>query len=186
MPLVDVLRSDQAPLLARPFFATGDPGPIAATMAHVPELLEVALPFLGAALSPGGLDFRTKEIAILRTSALMECRYCVDSHTPVAIDAGLSHTEVHALRNESAVAEAFPGGRDRAVIAWIDTVAAGPGPVSVTARTLASEHLSQAEIVELTIVVGTTLLLNRYATSLGLPVNDETLARLAREGMART
>ena len=62
-PVVDqtdipLLGADQAPLLARPFYAGGDPGPIVAAMAHVPELLEVAMPFLGTALGPSGIDWR--------------------------------------------------------------------------------------------------------------------------------
>ena len=30
----------------------------------------------------------------------MECRYCVDTHTAVALDSGLSREEVRALRGE--------------------------------------------------------------------------------------
>ena len=68
---------DQAPLLARPYYAGGDPGPIVAALAQVPELLETTMPFLGTALGPSGIDWRTKEIVIVRTSALAGCRYCV-------------------------------------------------------------------------------------------------------------
>ena len=100
MPVVDPISLEQAPLLARPFYAGGDPGPIAATLAHVPELVELALPFLGAVLSPSSIPFRTKEIVILRTSCVMACRYCIDSHTPVALDAGLTVAQTRALRDE--------------------------------------------------------------------------------------
>ncbi len=98
---------DQAPLLARPYYAGGDPGPIVAALAQVPEPLETAMPFLGAALGPSGIDWRTKEIVIVRTSALAGCRYCVQAHTVVALDAGLSRDEVRALRTDIAVADAF-------------------------------------------------------------------------------
>jgi AhpD family alkylhydroperoxidase len=184
MAVVEVLAAPDAPLLARPFYIGGDPGPITATMAHVPELLETALPFIGAALGASALDFRTKEIVIVRTSALLMCRYCIDSHSPVALDAGVSLEQVRALRNEAAVETAFPLERDRALIAWIDAVAVGPGPLRPGVTESAKLHFSDAEIVELTLVVGVTLLLNRYATSLQLPVDDQTLKRLASEGLS--
>ncbi|HEV8116645.1 MAG TPA: hypothetical protein VGP53_10440, partial [Acidimicrobiales bacterium] len=64
---VALLTAAGAPLLARPYFAGGDPGPIVAVLAHVPEMLEVTLPFIGAVLGPSAIDLRTKEVVILRT-----------------------------------------------------------------------------------------------------------------------
>ncbi len=183
MAQVELLDAEQAPIVVQPLYADGDPGPIVGALAKVPELLEVMLPFVGVALGPGSLDLRTKEIAILRTSALLECRYCVQTHTVVARDAGLSLDEVRALRGELVI-EVFGGPRDRALIDWIDAVALGPAaPPAAVAQRLA-DHLPDHEIVELTTTVGATLLLNRFATSLGLPTSQDTLARLAREGLS--
>jgi AhpD family alkylhydroperoxidase len=187
MAVVTPLPEDQAPLLAKPFYAGGDPGPITAALAHVPELLEVALPFLGAILSPSAVDFRTKEIVILRTSALLACRYCIDSHTPVALDSGLAAEQVRALRNEQGfvTADHFTGNRDRALIAWNDAVAGKIGVVPTAIGTEMSKHFAQHEIVELTLLIGATMLLNRFATSLELPVGEGTITRLASEGFER-
>jgi AhpD family alkylhydroperoxidase len=180
---VELITADRAPLLARPFFAAGDPGPITAALAQVPELLEVAGPFLGATLGQGALDPRTRELVILRTSAAARCRYCVDTHTVVARDLGLSMDEVRALRGERRVDAAFPEAREQAVLAWTDAVAGGgavPGEVHAALRA----HLADHEVVELTLLAATTLLLNRFCTALQLPVADGTLARLAEEGFA--
>jgi AhpD family alkylhydroperoxidase len=187
MTLVDVIGPNQAPLLARPFYAGGDPGPITATMAHVPELLEVALPFIGAVLSPSSIDFRTKEIVILRTSCVMGCRYCIDSHTPVALDSGLAVEQVRALRNETgfAIDKVFASDRDRALIGWTDEVGGGKGPVADHVTTAMKATFADHEIVELTLLVATTLLLNRYATALQLPVGEGTVERLSADGFAR-
>lgn len=178
-----LLGPDQAPLLARPFYAGGDPGPIVAAMAHVPELLEVAMPFLGAALGPSGIDLRTKEIVIVRTSALAGCRYCVQAHTVVALDAGLSRTEVTALRAETPVAESFSDARELALLAWVDLVAVS-GPVPDDARAAVRAHFADHEVVELTTLIGATLLLNRFATALALPTGAETMDRLIAENLA--
>ena len=187
MVVVNPILPEQAPLLARPYYTGGDPGPIAATLAHVPELLEVALPFLGAVLSPSSIPFRTKEIVILRTSCVMACRYCIDSHTPVALDAGLSVAQTRALRDEPgyAVFDAFPDARERVLVAWTDEVAGGKGAASDVATDAMGAAYADHEIVELTLLAAVTVLLNRYASTLRLPVAASTIARLAADGFER-
>jgi len=180
---VRLIEADQAPLLARPFYAGGDPGPIVAALAQVPELLAVAAPFIGAALGPSGIDWRTKEIVIVRTSALAGCRYCVAAHTVVALDAGLDRGEVTALRGELPIAQVFTCPRELALLRWVDTVGAGAGPVEDVARDDVLAHWADHEVVELTTVIGVTLLLNRFATALALPTSNDTSDRLAREGL---
>ena len=182
--LVSLIDRKQAPLLVRRFYGEGAASPITASLAQVPELLEVALPFVGAALGPASLDERTKEIAILRTSALLECRYCVQTHTAVALDVGLSTGEVRALRGEGDLDKAFTDARERVMIAWIDAVALGRGPVAPGLQARASQALEEHQLVELTLAVSATLMLNRYCTALDLPTGADTLARLAAGGFA--
>jgi AhpD family alkylhydroperoxidase len=187
MPLVEPIPPDQAPLLAKPFYGDGDPGPITATLAYVPELLETALPFIGGALSASAIDFRTKEIVILRTSALLACRYCIDAHTMVALSSGLTDAQVSALRSSEAAGSdildgAFTDDRDRCLLEWIEHVATGRGAVPADVSKRAASCFADHELVELTVVIGVTMLLNRYATSLQLPVDSNTLQRLAAAG----
>jgi AhpD family alkylhydroperoxidase len=180
---VDLIGTEQAPITAQPLYANGDPGALVGAFAHVPELLEVTLPFIGQALGPATVDLRTKEIVVLRTSAVLECRYCTQTHTVVAREAGLSLEEVHALRGE-APRDVFDDPREQTLLDWIDAVALGPGspPAAVTRRL--REHYTDYQVVDLTATVGATLMLNRFATSLGLPTSPETLRRLAEEGLS--
>jgi AhpD family alkylhydroperoxidase len=188
---VQLIDADQAPLLARPYYADGDPGPIVGALAQVPELLEATLPFVGAALGPSALSWRVKELVIVRTSALMECRYCVQTHTAVALDAGLSRTEILALRRQAplevgsggVIGGAFTDPAELALLHWVDAVAVGPGQVPANVRADMTRHWADHEVVEATIVVGATLLLNRFATSLGLPTSDDTTRRLTAEDL---
>lgn len=184
--LVPLIAAGDAPLLVRDHYAAGDPGPIVATLAHVPELCEVALPFVGAALGPSGVSVRDKEIAILRTSANLACRYCVNAHTVVASDSGLSPDQMRALRDELPVVASFPDAADRALIAWIDALTAGPGPVDGSTAENARAELGDHRLVELTVTVGATWLLNRMATGLRLPTSDDALRRLGELGFEDT
>jgi AhpD family alkylhydroperoxidase len=155
-----------------------------AALAHVPELLEVTMPFLDAALGPSAVDARTKELVILRTSVMLGCRYCTQTHTVVARNAGLSVEEVAALRGEAPMEAAFTDPRELVLLRWVDVVAAGPGPVPEAARGAVRAQLEDPELVELTLLVGATLLLNRLCTALDLPTPPKVLGRLATEGWA--
>jgi len=180
---VGLVEASNAPLLARPFYAEGDPGPIVAALAHVPELLEATMPFIAVALGPSAISWRIKEIVILRASAQLECRYCVQSHTPVALDAGLSRDEVIALRGSALADTVFTDTAEVALIHWVDEVATGRGAVSESLRDALGEHYEDPEVVELTVLVGATMMLNRFCTALELPTSPEVLVRLAEEGL---
>ncbi|MGQ0617522.1 MAG: carboxymuconolactone decarboxylase family protein [Acidimicrobiia bacterium] len=181
-PLVELLCQADAPLLTRACFETGDPGPIVAALAHVPELLELALPFLGQVFGPSAIDPGTKELVILRVSAVAGCRYCVDAHTVAALDAGLDRPLVAALAGPGPVEQDLDG-RTAALAAWVEELARGRGDIPGAIGDRLRLHFSDHEIVELTVLAGTTLLLNRVCTALRLPSSPSVLDRLAREGL---
>lgn len=179
MARVELLTASQAPLLARPYYEGGDPGPIVAALAQVPELLSVSLPFIGAVLGPSSIPVRPKELVILRTSAVLACAYCVGAHTNVALDVGLSEPEVRALRGEIPLTAAFVDPAELALLDWVDVVAGEKGTVPQALMDALGAHYPEHEVVELTLLVGTTMLLNRFCTALDLPVPETRLAALA-------
>ncbi len=183
MQRIELITQATAPLLARPYFEGGDPGPIAAAIAQVPELLAPTLNFLGAVLGPGCLSGRIKEMVILRTSADASCRYCVNAHTCVALDLGFSIDEVRALRGDTECADAFTRPDELAVLAWIDAMAT-VGPVGDDVAATIASHFADHEVVELTLLASTTLLLNRLCTALQLPNDTATIGRLADAGFS--
>jgi len=183
LDVIELIESEAAPVLARPYFQGAQTSPIVASLAHVPEVLEVAMPFIGLVLGPSAIDARTKELVILRTSALLECEYCVASHTVVALDSGVAAFEARALRGGD-VSAAFPDAREAALLHWVDAVAAGVGGVAPAPGAALAGHFSEPEIVELTLLCAATMMLNRYCTALRLATGHGTLSRLAAEGFA--
>lgn len=181
MPRVELLSAGSAPLTARRFYADGDPGPIVAALAQVPELLEVTLPFLSAALGASAVGVRQKEIVILRTSVLLGCGYCVDTHTVVALDSPLTRAEVRRLRGEDT--SPWPDPAEAALVAWVDGVAGSTGPVMDAVGAALHEHFADHEVVELTLLIGATMMLNRFCTALALPTSAAVADRLRCEGL---
>lgn len=181
IPLIDAA---QAPLLVRQYFENGDPGPIVSALAHVPEFLEAAMPFLGAVLGPSALDERTKELIILRASAVAGCSYCTGTHSVVALDLGLEPDEVRALRGEAPIETTFANDAERAVVAWTDTVAGASGAHKERARDELRVYFDDADVVEMTTIAATTLMLTHLCSALDLPISDENTRRLREAGMS--
>jgi len=164
MAKVELVGRERAPLLARPYYEAGDPGPIAAALAHVPELMDVALPFIATVLGPTSLPARLKEIVVLRVSSANGCRYCTETHSRVARRLGFSPDDLGVLRGE-APAPAGWDTRERALLEF--SVALSERPAESVDLLL--PHFSEPEIVELVTVGSATVLLNRFATALELP-----------------
>jgi AhpD family alkylhydroperoxidase len=179
---VDLLTSSDAPITAQQYYGGGDPGPIVAALANVPELLGPTLGFVGAALGPGAASMRLKEFAILRTSALQGCRYCINAHTAASLDVGLAPDEVRALRGEIPLEDGFDDDDERALIRWIDAMAGATGPVPDQVFHDATQHWPGFVLVELSVTIGATMFLNRFATGFDLPTAADVSERLASEG----
>ncbi len=184
MARVELLNTTTAPISVASYFAGGDPGPIVAALANVPEMVGPVLAFVGPALGDGAVSTRHKELAILRTSALQGCRYCVHAHSAVSLDVGLSGEEIRALRGESAVEDAFTDEAERALIRWIDAMGGATGPVPDAVWQAVRAHFAEHLLIELSATIGATMFLNRFATGFELPTSDETMARLEAEGLA--
>jgi AhpD family alkylhydroperoxidase len=179
---VELLDAARAPLLARGYYGEdGSASPITRALAQVPELLDVALPFIARVFAETSLDLRTKEIVVLRTSARTGCRYCVETHTVSAWDAGLTPDETAGLCGRPAGLDE----RETALVAWCDALAAGGAVADADAARL-REYFAEHEIVELTLLAGATLMLNRFCTALELPTSEATLERLSARMPRRT
>ena len=184
MTRVQLLDAGRAPITAQQYYAEGDPGPIVAALASVPELLGPTLGFVAAALGRGSTSVRLKEFAILRTSALQGCQFCIHAHTSVSLDIGLSPEEIRALRGEVPLEDGFPSESERALIGWIDALAGATGPIPDDVWVEARRHWPEHVLVELTVTVGATMFLNRFATGFQLPTADHVMARLDAAGLA--
>lgn len=183
MSRVELLDATTAPISTQMYFGDGDPGPIVAALASVPEMLGPTLGFVGPALSAGAVGVRAKELAILRTSTLQGCSYCIHAHTGVALDVGLSLMEVRALRGEVALEQGFPLESELALLGWIDALAGATGAIPDDVWKRARSHWAEHELIEVCVTVGATMFLNRFATGLQLPTTPAVLERLAAEGL---
>jgi 4-carboxymuconolactone decarboxylase len=161
---VRLLERDEAPILSRRWFREdGTASPLTRSLATAPDVMDTLMPFLADILGGTALDLATKELAIMRVSQQNGCRYCIAAHEPLARAAG-----VPAALCEGGGPDELPE-RERTLVEWVDAVALDPAgvPDELVARVL--DHLREDQLVELTLVVGATTMLNQYCTALSLP-----------------
>ncbi|MDQ2907748.1 MAG: carboxymuconolactone decarboxylase family protein [Candidatus Eremiobacteraeota bacterium] len=160
---VTLLGGDDAPLLTRPYLTGDPPSPLFASLAHVPEFLEPVAALIGAVYSPSSLPERLKEIVILRVSARNGCRYCTRLHAAAAADAGLSRAEIAVLSDAGDPPSSF-SPREAQALGFADAMCHDPDRAAEWVAADFAEH----EVVELAVVAGTTIFLNRFAKAMGL------------------
>ena len=151
--------SDAPPTVAGPL-AKLAPLHVFGLLAHAETAFRPWLRFGAALLSELALDPRLRELAILRVGQLA-ARYEWDQHVPIALAVGATEEEIDALdRGEM-------DGFDELTRAMFDFVTGVvEGDVDDRRYAALAKHLSNREVVELTMVAGHYLMLARMMVAL--------------------
>ena len=126
-------------------------------------------------LGTSSIDQRLKQIVILRTSVMLQCHYCLVTHALVSLRF-LSPDEVRALLRDRC-GSVFSEPREECLLQWTEALAADRGPLPAVLTEAFAQAFDEEEVVELTLLAGATMMLNRYATAMRLPLPEEKLAR---------
>ena len=127
------------------------------------------LRFGNSLLRHGALDPTLREIAILRVAQLTGAAYEWAHHVPIAGQAGVSDEQIASV--DAWETSAAFNDRSRAVLRYTEAAAS----LAVTDHIFedASAHLSESEIVELTLVVGFWGMVARTLTALQVDIEPE-------------
>ena len=178
---IQPMTLENAPLSVRSYFSDST-GPLVGTLAQVPELLQRTMPFLGQQFGQSALSMRHKEMIILGVSVLQGCIYCTQTHTVLAHQEGLSLGELQALHGKMD-STVFLGKES---VLWSYVLAMGADVVDSNRVSLAMDRLKEEwldfEIVEITVLIGTTIMLNRYCIALEIPTSESHLVWLQEQG----
>lgn len=110
----------------------------------------VSLSFVASA----GLDQRLHELVNLRISQINGCAFCIDMHWAALVGSGMDARHVNAVAGWREAARFF-SERERAALNWAEAVNALPQRAPSDADfDLARAHFSEAELAQLTFVVG--------------------------------
>ncbi len=162
--------------VAEPGTATGTPGDYWTTFALVPELLLMARNSLMTLLQPGRkLDAKLRELAIMRTGIVGDSRFEYSQHLKVARMVGVPEEKLAAIKGWTTSDSFTPVAR--AVMAATDEILARNLVEDETFAAL-QKHLSDAEILELFVVIGLWRMHGLIVRALHLEYDTDTTARM--------
>lgn len=159
-----------------PGTATGSRGDYWTTLAVVPDILKLAADTVWALLQPGRvLDPRYRELAILRTAIVGECKSEYSQHLKVARMIGLSEEKIQAIKGWTTSEQFDPA--ERALMAAVDELLSRNLVEDATFAAL-KRHFTDAQIVELFFVVGTYRMHGMFIRALHLEYDTDPTARM--------
>ena len=167
MPRVQSLPSDAlSPRIADVYERFVTFGPFkdqAAILAHVPPALDHLYRMLMELKERGGVPWRYIELAIVVTSKLNECAFCIGSHSPVLRVEGVSDAAIAML--PTADHPDFDEA-DRLVIEYAMLVTQKAGQIRDHVFERLQAHFNESQIVELTLRIALAGFFNRFNDAL--------------------
>jgi uncharacterized peroxidase-related enzyme len=120
------------------------------------------------------LESHIRNLVVLKTSLLNECKYCVGHNTSFANVAGTSQEQITALAGDYESARCFDE-REKAAIAWAEAVTLNTAKYDARGFERLRTHFTDREIVELTALAAFFNFGNRFndALHIDLEAPDE-------------
>ncbi len=148
--------------------AGGRPVEMLQAMSLRPEFLK-GFAALSEAIYPGGVVERdVKELIILEASRHNRCQFCAESHVSIARSLGISDRPMALLDDLESLAP-----RGRLAVEYTRAAQADPNRIPEALFDRLRQAYSDAEIVELTAVIGMISMLNIFNNSLGIIYHGE-------------
>lgn len=170
--------------VAEPGTATGTPGDYWTTFALVPELLLMARAQFTTLLQPGRkLDPKLRELAIVRTGIVGDCRFEYSQHLKAARMAGLPEEKLEHIKGWTTSDRFTP--LERAVLAVTDEIILRNMVEDQTFAAL-QRHLSDPEIMELCFVIALWRMHGMIVRALHLEFDNDTTSRMTEAPMPQS
>jgi len=162
--------------VAQPSTATGSPGDYWTTLALVPDIFKMASDLLFMMLQPGRkLEPRHRELAILRTALVGDCRFEYSQHLKLARALGTGEEKLEAVKGWT-TSDKFDQA-ERAAMAATDELI-GRNLVEDATFAELKRHFSDEQIVELFYVITTYRMHGMMVRALHLEFDGDTTARM--------
>ena len=133
-----------------------------------PEILRAFAGF-GGAVYPGGLlERRVKELVIITASQRNQCQFCTESHCDLVDIAGILTDPLELIDDPDRLAV-----RERLAVEYTRAAMADSNAISDDLSGRLHDQFSDAELVELTFLIGYITMLNLFNNLLGVRYHGE-------------
>ena len=128
---------------------------------HSPNTLEAFMPFYKT-LMKSSLDGKLRELAYIKTSLINDCAYCADAHKASAIRLGLTEQQIQDIPNYES--SSLFSNLEKLVLRYAVELTRNVKTNDGLLQEL-KKHLTEEQIVELNLTIGTANLTNRFNVS---------------------
>jgi uncharacterized peroxidase-related enzyme len=165
MVRLSYVEMEQAPAEVREVYEKtlkGKPVSFHKLLAHRPEVLKTFLPFYASV--GRSLERRLYEMVYIRVSMINGCRYCMQHHLTASKRVGLTREDWQHLK------EGQHGNfseKEEAALDFAEKLTRDPHSIADGDIQSLKLHFSEAEIVDLDLLIGLANLTNRFTDPLG-------------------
>lgn len=143
-----------------------------ATVAHYPEALRPLLEYYHAVYTKSAIPKRILELAIIKTSFGTQSEYCLMLHKAFALEHGVTYDEIMSL-SEDPQHTRF-SEPERAVLEYAAQVTSDSRKVSDELFEKLRRHFSEAQILNLALLVGFAQLFGHLSNALHIPMDESS------------
>jgi uncharacterized peroxidase-related enzyme len=166
MARISLVQAENAPAEVKEIYdkvLKGKPGNVQKALAHRPEVLKNFLPFYASV--GRALDRKLYELIYIRVSMINGCNYCLQHHLASSKRVGLTPEDWSALKagDYSRFSE-----KEQAALKYSEKLTRSSGEITDGDVAELKKYFSDAEIVDLHLLVGLVNLTNRFTDPLGL------------------
>ena len=150
--------------------------------AHAPKIAQALLGFMIPTLREeitGVLSINIKVLAILKTSMLNGCDYCVGHNTALGQAVGFSDDQIAAIEGDYQTSDLFTPA-EKAAIAWAECLTLRTYRQKPEVMAELKKHFSNEQIVEITMVSGFFNFWNRFTDGLQVDIEASEQVGLIR------
>jgi len=138
-------------------------------LAHNPALLKSLLNVYETFSTTQTVDRKLMELGILITSKINACDYCIQHHTPLAHDSGLSEEQLTCIDNEAwTTHRELWSDEEWIVIQYADQMMREPSKISAEMFQALHVHFNDQQIVDMTMRFAMCSAWNKFNDALGL------------------
>lgn len=150
---------------------------------HSPKVAQSLLGFMIPAIREevtGILSIRIKALAILKTSMLNGCDYCIGHNTQLGKAVGFSDEQIEALEGDYQNSNAYAAD-EKAAIAWAECLTLRTYRQKPEIMEELKKHFTSEQIVEITMVSGFFNFWNRFTDGLQVDIEAKEQVGLIRK-----
>lgn len=179
---IHLLASEEAPDELADIYATADramvdgqlPGPTlfgnqVRALAHNPALLQSLIQVYKTFSETSSVDRKFMELGVLITSKVNACDYCIQHHTPLAHQSGLTHEQLNCIdRGDWTVNRALWDDKEWWVIQYAEQMTREPYKIGDELFPELHRYFDDRQIVDMTMRFALCSAWNKFNDALGL------------------